>query len=90
MKVRKELKLYEVLEGTSMGKKKDTSDKTIGVRAFSNKIDSWLDNIDKKLQREAILNRALTNNHLEHQKELNETLRLFEESLKYHKENYEY
>ena len=42
------------------------------------------------MENEATVTRALANNHLENQAELQETLKLFEESLKYHHQNYEY
>lgn len=54
------------------------------------KLDSWLDKLDKKLDGDIAVNRALKVNHLEHQKELTETLKHFRESLEYHHNNHEY
>ena len=80
MKEKKEYKFANI-----MGEKKIK-----GPKSFTNKIDGWIDRMNKKLDDEATVTRALANNHLENQAELQETLKLFEESLKYHHENYEY
>lgn len=61
-----------------------------GPRSFADKVDGWIDRLDKKLQKDVVVNKALTNNAMEHQKELSETLKQFEDSLKYHHENHEY
>ncbi len=61
-----------------------------GPKSFSDKIDGWIERLNKKVEGEAAVTRALANNHLEKQVELQETLKLFEESLKYHHDNYEY
>ena len=80
MKEKKEYKFANI-----MGEKKIK-----GPKSFTDKIDGWIDRMNKKLDDEASVTRALANNHLENQAELQETLKLFEESLKYHHENYEY
>lgn len=80
MKEKKEYKFANI-----MGEKKIK-----GPKSFTDKIDGWIDRMNKKLDDEATVTRALANNHLENQAELQETLKLFEESLKYHHENYEY
>ena len=80
MKEKKEYKFANI-----MGEKK-----VKGPKSFTDKIDGWIDRMNKKLDDEATVTRALANNHLENQAELQETLKLFEESLKYHHENYEY
>jgi plasmid rolling circle replication initiator protein Rep len=60
------------------------------VAAFHSKIDDWLERLDKKLENDAIINRAIKNNAVVHQKELTETLKHFEDSLKYHHDMHEY
>ena len=80
MKEKKEYKFANI-----MGEKK-----VKGPKSFTDKIDGWIDRMNKKLDDEATVTRALANNHLENQAELQESLKLFEESLKYHHENYEY
>lgn len=80
MKEKKEYKFANI-----MGEKKIK-----GPKSFTDKIDGWIDRMNKKIDDEATVTRALANNHLENQAELQETLKLFEESLKYHHENYEY
>ena len=80
MKEKKEFKFANI-----MGEKQRK-----GPKSFTDKIDGWIDRMNKKIDDEATVTRALANNHLENQAELQETLKLFEESLKYHHENYEY
>ncbi len=80
MKEKKEYKFANI-----MGEKRNK-----GPKSFTDKIDGWIDRMNKKLDDEATVTRALANNHLENQAELQDTLKLFEESLKYHHENYEY
>ena len=82
MKEKKEAKVAKI-----MGEKKKPYK---GPKSYTDKIDGWIDRINKKLDNEATITKALANNHLENQKELQDTLKLFEESLKYHHENYEY
>ena len=59
-------------------------------KSFMGKMSQWLTNLDKKLEDDLILTKAAVHDYVDNQKEVKETLRMFEESLKYHKENHLY
>ena len=95
---KREAKLAKILgEHETQNKKKSmkprpgtSSVAAFKPKSFTDKMDQWLNRIDKKLEEEVVLERAKVHDYLEDQKEVKETLKLFEESLKYHKENHEY
>jgi len=55
MKEKKEYKFANI-----MGEKRNK-----GPKSFTDKIDGWIDRMNKKLDNEATVTRALANNHLE-------------------------
>jgi hypothetical protein len=55
MKEKKEFKFANI-----MGEKKRK-----GPKSFTDKIDGWIDRMNQKLENEATVTKALTNNHLE-------------------------
>ena len=57
---------------------------------FTQKVDGWLDRLDKKLDADAAINRALHFDAAVHEQELKATLNEFKNALDYHKRQDEY